>query len=200
MLNKKNLLFIFIILLYPTSFAGYEEGIEAIKNKNFELAFDELSEAVINGHGEAHIDLALMYERGVGVESDKEKAFELFKKASFLNVTNAFSFLGDMYYNGVGTDKNFEEAFQWYLSAADNEHGASTFFVARMYEYGIGTELDEDQAIIWYYKAVENHHLKPRMIKACEDGLRRLGIEYKHVHIHGEKHDDTKNNHTNNNK
>jgi TPR repeat protein len=183
MFKKKLLIPLLLFTTISFSWAGYEEGVDALKERNFELAFNEFSAAVAGGNGEALIDLALFYERGVGVDLDLKKAFELFKKAGLLNVKNSYSFLGDMYYKGVGTEQDFVEALRWYLRAADNEHAASTFFVARMLEYGLGTEADKGQAIVWYYKALDNNHLSSQLSRASEDGLSRLGIEYRHVHV-----------------
>jgi TPR repeat protein len=73
----------------------------------------ELGNTTYSGSDEAILILSECYEKGIGVEKDANKAFELFTKAAeaaeFPN-QNAMKRLADCYRYGRGTPQNFEKA------------------------------------------------------------------------------------------
>ncbi len=67
------------------------------------------------GHPEAQCELGYMYSGGEGVEENKEKAFEWFKKAAEQGRDDAMQRLCDFYKDGQGVEKNLPLATYWLL-------------------------------------------------------------------------------------
>lgn len=133
---------------YYTGRNGYE--------RDFQKAFDYLTEAAALNNTDAECTLAHMYENGNGVEQDYSKAFELYMKAAQKNSVRAQSSVAFFYDEGMGVEQSFVEAAKWYQKAAENNDGASQYNLADMYTNGIGVEKDYDKALELYRKAMTN--------------------------------------------
>jgi TPR repeat protein len=64
-----------------------------------------------NSH--AYFDLAVCYEKGVGLKRDLKKAFLNYLKSSLLGDRKAFNEVGRCYYYGIGINKNAEIGKIW---------------------------------------------------------------------------------------
>ena len=133
---------------YYTGRNGYE--------RDFQKAFDYLTEAAALNNTDAECALAHMYENGNGVEQDYSKAFEWYMKAAQKNSVRAQSSVAFFYDEGMGVEQSFVEAAKWYQKAAENNDGASQYNLADMYTNGIGVEKDYDKALELYRKALTN--------------------------------------------
>ena len=60
-----------------------------------------------------------MYENGIGVKQDYDKAIFWYTEAAKQGDTNAQNNLGLMYENGDGVEKNLEKAIYWYNKAIE---------------------------------------------------------------------------------
>ena len=60
-----------------------------------------------------------MYEKGDGVEKNKEKAVKWYRKGAKRGDANAQYNLGRMYEKGDGVEKNKEKAVEWYQKGAE---------------------------------------------------------------------------------
>ncbi|GES98932.1 kinase-like domain-containing protein [Rhizophagus clarus] len=76
--------------------------------------------------------LGCLYHKGIGTETNKVKAFELYKIAAEKGHTLAQNNLGLLYQNGEGTEKDIDKAIYWFNKAAAN--GSKTV------QYNLGTE------------------------------------------------------------
>ena len=75
--------------------------------------------AIDRGSSFAAFIVARMYAQGVGVEVNKEQAFNYYTIASVGRYEPAYSFLGDCYERGQGTDRDISKALKWFKRAAD---------------------------------------------------------------------------------
>lgn len=71
------------------------------------------------GAGWAQADLASLYEDGMVVGQDIERAFSWYLRSAEQGYSGAQTNLGTLYYYGRGVEKNREKAIEWYRSAAD---------------------------------------------------------------------------------
>jgi uncharacterized protein len=81
--------------------------------KDLKKAVEFLTDAANENVKEALYDLAVCYEKGVGVEKDKFKAFLLYLKASLLGEEQSLYEVGRCYYYGLGIEKNVKIARIW---------------------------------------------------------------------------------------
>ncbi len=108
------------------------------------------------GDTDAMVLLADCYRRGLGTETDENKAFQLYlQAASAEDDIGAIRATAGCYYDGVGTDQNYDEAFKWYMKAAQLNDVDSMKDVADCYMKGYGTEADPQKAVEWYTRAAE---------------------------------------------
>lgn len=105
-------------------YTSEKKGITDIKEavKWYTLAAEQ-------GHLKAMCDLADLYSKGSesiesgnkDIETDKEKAFSLYKRAFEQGARHAAFYVSLMLYRGEGTEQNLDEAAKWIKLALNNE-------------------------------------------------------------------------------
>ena len=104
---------------------------------NYQEAFQALSRQAMHGQTQALFELALLYERGVGVEQDRQKAFSLFKKVAELHYLKAEYVVGVSYLQGSVVNKDTHMAMQWLRKAALHGNVDAQLLLGNIYEYGL---------------------------------------------------------------
>lgn len=107
------------------------------------------------GDADSQYYVALMYDYGVGVPSDKPSAVYWYKMAAEQGHAKAQCNLGNCYEKGVGVTRNLSEAIKWYTMAADSGDAVAQCDLGYCYEYGIGLKRDKNTAFSLYMKAAE---------------------------------------------
>lgn len=111
----------------------------------------------IEQHGSNYckVELAMMLERGEGVDANAEEAQALYIDA----LNNEYFFaalrLGFMSEDGAAGEPNLEEARKYFQIAADNDIAEGVYHLARFYRYGIGGEKNEEMAFELFEKALD---------------------------------------------
>lgn len=81
--------------------------------KNLSKAMVYLEFAADNNVSSALYDLAICYEKGVGVGEDKEQAFKLYLKAALLGDNQSIYEVGRCYYYGLGVTEDKDLSDVW---------------------------------------------------------------------------------------
>ena len=123
----------------------------------------------------ANVELALCYEKGIGVQIDSNKAFKIMEKTSYKDL-NALYNLGRYYFNGIGVKVNLSKSIEIYLEAAQNGHILSQINLSIIYENGIGCNKNEKKAFEWLNKAVQLMVEKKQFVSVA---IHALGNFYK---------------------
>jgi len=89
-------------------------------------------------------------------ESRKEKALDLFEKASQLGNKEATYKLGECYFDGNFYKQDYKKAFEIFNSLAQENHPWGQYMLAGCYENGLGTYQDKNKAMEWYRKSSES--------------------------------------------
>ena len=76
--------------------------------------------AAHQGFAQAQNDLGWMYEKGLGVRQDDQRAVEWYTNAAHQGFAEAQYNLGAMYYNGQGVSQNKSTAKRYFGQACDN--------------------------------------------------------------------------------
>ena len=87
--------------------------------KDHKQAMEWCQKAVKAGSAAAMVDIALMYESGVGVEKDYKEAAKWYRKAAEGGNTVAMVGLGGLLKSGRGVEKDEKEAVRWFRKAAE---------------------------------------------------------------------------------
>ncbi|CRK99462.1 CLUMA_CG012643, isoform A [Clunio marinus] len=107
-------------LAYIVGEMEFELGIESITSGEYEAAVDHFKLSSNHNHPGGIFNLALCYERGVGVKKNMQAAKELYEIASELGHAKSFYNLGVFYAQGLGgTRKSFDKAKKYFEQAAE---------------------------------------------------------------------------------
>lgn len=123
-----------------------DSGYYAIKAGNYEKAFKFYEPLAAQGNARAQNDLAIMYNKGLGVKKNSQKAIKLWKLSAEKGYSRAWVNLGAEYVKGDIILQNFDEAFRLFKLASDKGDRFGQNWLARMYETGRGVNKNLKQA------------------------------------------------------
>lgn len=123
--------------------AGLKEGVAAYEAGNLPLAFKEFRAAAEKGEADCQFNLALMYEKGIGVTKDEKEAVVWYRKSAEQGNSNAQFNLGVLYENGRGCAVDFAQANQWYRKASLQGDALAIGNLGMLYLRGDGVKADK---------------------------------------------------------
>src|SRR5205085_738481 len=85
--------------------------------------------AAENGGQVAQCNLGGCYEFGIGVDMNKMKAFEYYKKSAEHEYLYALFCFGYCYVNGIGTEVNKDKGFELYNQATGKNYNSSKIWL-----------------------------------------------------------------------
>jgi TPR repeat protein len=98
----------------PTKPAAFmAQGYKSLKERHYLEAARHFEQAAVAGLVEAQYELAMLYEKGMGVRTDSAKARSLYQKAANQNHIEATEKMAEYVAEGIGGDKHLDEARQW---------------------------------------------------------------------------------------
>ena len=109
--------------------------------------------AAEQGHGEAQVNLGVLYEAGLGVRQDYLEAARWYRKAlecgSAPSRDAAAVHLGVLNAEGLGVERDDAAAVEMFKQAAAAGEPSGQFNLALMYRNGRGTAKNDVQAYKW---------------------------------------------------
>jgi TPR repeat protein len=120
--------------------ANFEAGIAAYQASDLPLAYKKFLAAAKEGHADSQFNVALMYERGIGVSKDEKEAFVWYGKAASQGNAAAQFNLGVLYENGRGTKIDFAKANEWYRKASVQGDALAIGNLGMLYMRGQGVK------------------------------------------------------------
>ena len=130
-------------LLNSPARAGLKEGVAAYEAGNLSLALKEFRAAAEKGEADCQFNLALMYEKGMGVTKDEKEAVVWYRKSAEQGNSNAQFNLGVLYENGRGCAVDFAQANQWYRKASVQGDALAIGNLGMLYLRGDGVKADK---------------------------------------------------------
>ncbi|MGB9494428.1 MAG: tetratricopeptide repeat protein [Azonexus sp.] len=124
----------------PNENSNFEAGIAAYQANNLPLAYKEFLAAAKKGHAESQFNVALMYEKGIGVGKDEKEAVVWYGKAAAQGNAAAQYNLGVLYENGRGTATDFAKANEWYRKASAQGDALAIGNLGMLYVRGQGVK------------------------------------------------------------
>ena len=143
---------------YPGAF---EEGGEAYKGGNYELAVQKFKEVADKDDHRAMYALGSMYAAGKGVDQDYSKAFEFFSRAARYGRFDARFKMGIMYEEGLGTEQDYRRAARMYQAGAKKGYAPAQYRLGLCYLNGLGVKQDPVKASAWLTVAEANLQRRP---------------------------------------
>jgi uncharacterized protein len=121
-----------------------------------------------------HGDLAAMTEAGLmlakgalGLERDRQRAFELYKKAAEAGFRTAQYNLGCMYMDGSAGKRDYQSALHWLSMAGEAGDIDAQFSLATLYQRGLTGQVDAAAARHWYERAARGGSGRAQYDLAC---------------------------------
>lgn len=138
-----------------------KQKIEQINSSENDTKREETisSEETSNDEINKKFDLAIRYYRGIDVEQDYKKAYELFSElAEKYDVQYAKSYIGAMYFWGEYVERDDEKAYNIFSELAEKyDNVDAKLYLADMYRLGNYVKQDYEKAFKIYEKVLENY-------------------------------------------
>ena len=93
-----------------------------------------------------------MYDSGLGVSKDAERAFDLIQKSARQGYARAQAELGAMHYLGRSVPKNDAEAIKWLTKAGEQGDTTAIALLTDACCLGLGAKYDHGACQYWQFK------------------------------------------------
>ena len=175
---KNYFVAIFITVIgFSASANDYYKALELFNKKMIEQAIIHFKKVAADENHEKRSDamfnIALIYDNGFGIQTDKTRALYYYESASELSNKYALFNLGWMYYNGENVNKDVFKAFELYKMSSDFGHPRAMYNLANMHFTGTGTVKDLKMAYKLFLKS------KMHGIKESEYFIEQIAISLK---------------------
>jgi len=149
--------------------AVFQKAMHAYINKDFVEMIRLMKSLADQGYAKAQAKLGWIYERGIGVKPDYQKALELYHKAKDEDDGFAYARLGFMYQRGVGVEKDTLSSVELLRKSIAKGHGLGHAFLGYAHFVRAGVARDYDEA---------HKHAKLAAEKGSSWGYAWLGRTY----------------------
>lgn len=161
----------------PQEHPNFEAGVAAYEAGDLPLAYREFLAAAKEGHAGSQYNVALMYERGIGVAKDEKEAVVWYRKSAELGNAAAQFNLGVLYENGRGTEVDFAKANEWYRKASVQGDALAIGNLGMLYLRGDGVEKNQVAALALLMMSATVDPSPENNAKANIAGIRGLTTE-----------------------
>lgn len=174
---KRLLLILLLINIIKAD--DFSEATKLFDRKLYMKAFNSFYLLAKKKDIEAQYNLGFMYQQGLGVHTNIDKAKEWYQKAGEQGSVKAFYSLGWLYHNVE--PKNYTEARYWYERAIGNDSIRAYNNLALLYMQGLGMEQNIKKALELFKKAKNKGStiasLNLGIIYGFEDGIKHNKIQ-----------------------
>ncbi|GBB84167.1 hypothetical protein RclHR1_01080023 [Rhizophagus clarus] len=125
---------------------------------NYNMTLQEIYDWLLNNDQKDSNSIFLLgvfNYSGIGISTNKKKAFKLYQKSADLGNTFGMNNLGYCYARGICTDTDYQKAFALYQKAADLGNALGLNNLGYCYDNGIGTDIDYQKAFELYHRSAD---------------------------------------------
>ena len=172
-----------------------QNGIIQFNNGNYQGAYVLFNDLAQKGDPESEYYLAQLFNKGLGVTMDRERAlFWLKKSADHKYVEAQYSYAMTLLPNRLGTDPLFHEGMQYLAEAADQDHPLALRNYVDIVLMGYNETSAIKKAVQYHAKLqplitdqyeMENHKKKEEQLRLLLAGERKREIERKIMNVIG---------------
>jgi TPR repeat protein len=113
-------------------------------------AADWLRQAAAQGHADAELHVAQLYDFGFGVTPDERLALEWYRRAAEHGSAAGQRAVGDFYRKGRVVAADAAEAARWYRRGADGDDVRAQYELGQLHFTGTGVPRDYEAAYLWF--------------------------------------------------
>lgn len=129
---------------------------QLLKEKQYKEAFERLHNMAEHDCIYSQCLIGLMYEKGLGVEKDINRAVDWYAKAGGKGFADAEYRLGEIYYLGQEVKRDPVRAYRLLNQAAIQGVAKAQYYIGRMYLEGDGVPREFRKARRWLHLAADN--------------------------------------------
>jgi TPR repeat protein len=137
----------------------FNKAYELYSAKQYAQARPQIEALANEGYAAAQSLLGNYYHFGRedgedwGVDRDRKKAFELYRKAADQGDPRGINNLGSEYMDGESVEKDTAKGLELYRKAAEKGYSQAQYNLATCYYLGEVTEKDIDKSALWFRRA-----------------------------------------------
>lgn len=164
---------ILVLLLFSVGVYAddIEEAKKALNQNDFAKAYEIANRSCTFGNPEGCVLLGHLYQEGLGVTIDMQKAIQLFRFGCDKNFVVACGGLGEIYEVGIrGIKQDFFKAIEYYEKGCNGGDLSQCVNLGNLYGEGQGVKQDFFKAFEYYEKSCN---------KGNSMGCNNLGAMYK---------------------
>lgn len=139
--------------------------------RDYRKAAQLWEQAVAKGHWKAAMNLAGLYERGLGVQRDAERAVLIVEGLMKQGVPGAFDKMGTYHQSGIGVKRDIDRAYGFWQLAADMGSPAAQTHLG----YKLDAAYDDAQMGTWGNRKVGLKMLECAFAQGYAEAAYRLG-------------------------
>ncbi len=162
----KKLIFILCFGIFSLFASDLDDGIEAIKIKDYKLALEKLTASCEDETPRACSILGNIYQGQIEKFKDLNKSVIFYKKGCELEDVKSCYNLAYMYKDGEGVDENLTKSAQFFKKGCLLSDGMSCYELSKMYRFGEGVDEDTEKADKILEIACDTGHIKSCSILA----------------------------------
>src|SRR5688572_27588306 len=156
----------------PENMGWRVSDFQFLTNISREISVDQVRqfrEAAGKGDPKALLNLAALYERGLGVPVNATEAAKLVREAASQGFAPAQNHLGLYLSAGFGVQHDAKEALAWWSKAAAQSYGPAEYLVGYCFLNGEGVATNFAVANEWFRKAADHN---------VPAGMHNLAVSY----------------------
>jgi len=160
---KRSLLAVAAFTFLTTAGLGasadqYQDGLKAFQKRDYNTALSHWMPLAEAGNAAAQFNIARMFDSGIGVTEDDEKAAIWYGRAAEAGFAPASRELGRAYIDGEGVTVDHARGIELLEGAAIAGDAEAKFALGMLYREGDVVQKDYAQAMKWYLTAAAQGH------------------------------------------
>ena len=159
-MSRRRCLAVLAFAFAAAAHAGFDEGEQAFKRRDFRTALSEFTPLADGGDARAQYYLGVMLLSGLGGTRDEAKAADYLARAAGQNDAQAQSVLGQLYLQGRGVPKDDAKGADLVRRAADTGLASAQYAMGLLLVDGrSGLPKDRATAAQWFKAAADQNHV-----------------------------------------
>ncbi len=152
--------FLALLAFAAAAHAGFDEGEQALKRRDYRTAMSELAPVADAGDARAQYQVGLMLLNGLGATRDEVKAADYLGRAAGQNYAQAQTLLGALYLQGRGVPRDEAKGTDLIRRAAEAGVAAAQYAMGVLLVEGRGgLPKDPATAAQWFKAAADQNHV-----------------------------------------
>jgi len=178
--KSRSILFLLLIFPFTVMADDYDDGLNALLQKDYAQARLFFQRAAENSDSGAAFELWHLYHDGLGGERDDQQGLQWLLVAAYLGLGPARFELAEFYAAHKDIAHAEAHAIYWWQAAAGDKQPLAYFRLGQAYEAGAGVKVDYKQAQAYYRQA--NNYLQVHAEKGNAEAQFYLATSYEQGH------------------